>query len=978
MSLNAMLAYAFTKYRDMPAITDRDAERTLSYAQLSELAGRCAGKLAAAGVRAGDRVIVRMGRRTEYIAAELGILRLGAVVIPLIPSYPEERVRYIVDDAQVRLLVEEAFFDDIEGYEALPAHAQEGPDTDRQMDFIFYTSGSTGNPKGVIFRDAAVVAAITRNLEDGEKTKPLIYAAPSTFSFVASITEYYVNLCLGGHLHLLSDPVRSDVRRLEEYYAAHHITASFMSPRVLKTYRNRDAALQWVMEGGEKSREVYSDEFQIINAYAQTETICSVLSFHVDKSYPDTPLGVPRKGIRVSIVDEAGREAADGEEGALIVTGNLPYEYLNLPEMTAKTFTVHAEGLVSVRTGDRAKRLPDGNIVYVNREDWMLKIHGQRVEPGEIESCMCRAEGVTGAVAMAFEQEDGTSLLCGFYTQKGEATQEEMVRALRRALSARLPGYMIPTVFVRMERFPLNANGKLDRRAIQKPDLSAQLLDYEQPEGPVEEAIARTMEQVLHLPRIGRKDNFFELGGNSLNAVTLAYECGIPQVTPQLVMLGKSPQAIARLLEEDGAVRPRVEKSPSLPERCPLSLSQRYQYDACAFLGKPIDVIDTRYYFRLEPEIDGERLRRALRETVREHPVYRMRIELERGEMVLSADAFEVPELSLDEERFDAFRREKNLRVRRLSEEPLFEAAMIHTPTARFLYLDFCHLLYDGASLDLFLKTLEGKYDGSETPVEEFSLFDLALSEERARESAFYRRAQGFFDTLYAGLQPFDFFGDALCDTTLAKPLLEGLPEQALERRLPELGISILTFFMGALELTVKQMSAQEDFCYRCVYSGRTEAGLQNTHGVLAKAVFLRSQKAGTGSVKDYLMGVQDQYQKLVMNDVCDIPELLRKYPAVRSGISFNYMGTDKVRSSITLGGTVNEADYGYYEEMQRAHKTFTPFDLMVGRYPSYDGYQAVIASARVSTARAQAFLDLYDATLRKLLREDAMDRVLG
>ncbi len=993
MSLNTMLANVFSRYRDACAITDRDGARTLTYGELGSLAGRCAGKLRASGINPGDRVIVKMGRKLEYVAAELAILRLGAVAIPLIPSYPDERVRYIMKDAEVGLIIGESFFEDVEGYEEVPfmTEAEEGPDADERIDFIFYTSGSTGNPKGVIFRDKAVVNAITRNLEDGEKTKPLIYGAPSTFSFVASITEYYVNFCLGGHLHLLSDAVRSDANKMADYFAEHHITASFMSPRVLKVFKNKDKDLKWVMEGGEKSREVYSSEFQIINAYAQTETICSVLSFHVDRSYPETPLGKPRKGIRISILDEEGREVPDGEEGAMVVTGVLPHEYLNLPEMTRKTFTVHEDGLVSVRTGDRAKRLPDGNILYVNREDWMLKINGQRVEPGEIESAMCEAEGVTGAIAKEFEQEDGTSLLVGFYTQEGDIALEKANLAIKAALEARLPHYMIPTVFVRMDRFPVNANGKIDRKAIQKPDLSSQLVDYEKPENEMEEAITRAMEKVLKLPRIGRKDNFFSLGGNSLNAVTLAYESGLASLTPQFVMIGKTAEGIAELLTAGAVSRPAIEKSASLKERYPLSLAQRYQYDACAFLGKPIDVIDNRYYFLLNPDVDEERLKEAVRETVKEHPVYQIGIEIEKNEMFLRKEDFDLPTLLLEGEDFDAFRKKKNQRVRDLSKDPLFEAAIIHTGEKRFFYVDFCHLIYDGASLDLFMKTVEGKYSDKEnqenpdhkmisgnleTPQEVFSIFDLVESEQKTKDTAFYKKAEQYFDSLYGSLTPSAFFGEEITDTAVSKPLLEGIPEAELQKRLPELGISILTFFMGAMEITVKKWKGKEDFCYRCVYSGRTEEGLQNTHGVLAKAVYLKSQEGRSGSVKDYLMNIQDQYQNLVLYDVCDIPSLLEKYSSMRSGISFNYMGAEKVRSSIFLAGKENNADYGYYDEMQKAHKTFTRFDFIIGRYPSYDGYQAVIASARVTGEEAQAFLEMYDAVLRKLLQEEEMEAV--
>ena len=978
MSLNTMLADAFARYRNDPAITDKDGERTLTYGELDDLAGRCAARLRAVGINAGDRVIIRMGRKSEYIAAELAVLRLNAVVIPLVPAYPEERVQYIMADSEARLIADESIFDGIESFPAIPfPNETEGEQSSgRKIVFIFYTSGSTGTPKGVIFRDGAVVDALIRNTEDWDIAKPLICGAVASFTFVAMLPEYYINLCLGGHIHILSDAVRSDVRRLEDYHRKHHITACFMPPRVLKTYQNKGTDLKRVMVGGEKAGEVYSDEFQIVNVYAQTETVSAVLSFHVDKKYPVTPLGKPKKGISISIRDEDGKEVADGEEGTLFVTGNLPCEYLNLPERTEKTFTVHEDGLVTVRTGDRVKRLPDGNILYVNREDWMIKIHGQRVEPGEIEACMCRVEGVTGAVAKAFELEDGTAILCGFYTQEGERSGEEMNSVIGQALAEKLPPYMIPTVLVKMDSFPLNTNGKVDRNAISRPNLGAHLLSYEKPEGPVEEAIAHAMEKILRLPRVGRKDDFFFLGGNSLNAVTLARECGIDSVTAQIVMIGRTAEGIARLLKEGSPDRPPIKKSIPLKDRYPLSLAQRYQYDCCAFYGKPIDMYDICNYYSLDPEIDEERLKNAIRETVKEHPVYRIGADIEKNEMFFRQEAFDVPTLSLDAEAFAAWHAERNQKIRDLAGDPLFEAAVIHSEGKRFLFLDLCHLIYDGVSFNLFLKTVEGKYDRSRTPEEDFSIFDLVQTEQETEETSFYRKAEQFFSGHYADLETPAFFEDKMTNTAASMPILSGEQEDQLNRKAQELGVSVLSLFLGALEITVKKTWGKEDFCWQCVYSGRTEAGLQNTHGALAKSVYLRSRKGRSGSVKDFLTDIQDQYQNLVMHDVCDIPDLLRKNPAVRSGISFNYMGSEQVNFGIRLGGKECMADFDFYDEFLKTRPVFTSFDFLVRRYPFEDGLRAMIASARITKEEAEAFLDVYVSVLKKIVLEDELENV--
>ena len=198
MSLTSQLSDIMGKYRDCPAITDQDGTRTLTYGELDGLSGRAASTLRDLGIREGGSVAVNMDRRTEYIAAELAILRIGAVVVPLIPDYPGDRVDYIRKDAGIKFIVEEDFFRNLpeEKDRAYPAWRDFPEDT---KEFIFYTSGSTGKPKGIIYRDRAVVKGLLRNLEGGFlEVKPFIYAAPATMTFTASIVDYYRNFLLGG------------------------------------------------------------------------------------------------------------------------------------------------------------------------------------------------------------------------------------------------------------------------------------------------------------------------------------------------------------------------------------------------------------------------------------------------------------------------------------------------------------------------------------------------------------------------------------------------------------------------------------------------------------------------------------------------------------------------------------------------------------------------------------------------------------
>ena len=975
MSLSSQLADAMRKYADCPAITDLEGKRTLSYRELDVLCSRAASKLKDMGIRFGDSVAINMDRRMEYIAAELAILRIGAVVIPMIPDYPEDRVDYMVKDAGVRLIIGKDFFSELpEGKEAESIPWGDFPEDTKE--FILYTSGSTGKPKGVIYRDRAVVAGIQRRKESiYQEVKPYIYGAMATLTFSACFEDYYRPFLRGGHVHMLSDEIRKDVEKLEEYYERAGITAAFMPPRMLKLYKNRDTDLKLVFTASEKVSGIYSPDFRIMNLIGMTETLCPYCAFLIDRKYENTPVGMPQGDVTIRLLDEDGNEVAPGEEGIIVPTGTFPYEYNNLPEETAKTSHREKDGRISIYTGDIGRLLPDGNLLYVNRADWMMKIHGQRVEPGEIESVMKEVPGVDDAIAKAFEQEDGSMLLCGFYTASAPVEKE----TIRETLAQKLPHYMIPSVLVRMERFPLNANQKTDRKAIRCPDLSEQLTSYEKPEGPVEMAVAEAMEKLLRLPRIGRNDNFLELGGNSINAVLLAETCKDEGVTPQLILRGKTPAKIAVLLAEQDP-RPKLTAHAGKMQHYPISLAQHYQYDVCAWLGKNMNLYDMILYFELDSDVDTEILKKAIEQTVEEFPVYRTRINIKEKWMEIDP-SFRVRDISFSEEDFRSFRRDHLSQKRDFTgdpkkDAPLFDAAIIRQGDRKFLFLDLCHIIYDGTGLKLFMDTVSAKMKGAKGPAEEFSIFDLACYEQSVRQTPFFRKAWDFYDAYYQGLdQGLDLFkGAPDSDLRVTRKLLKETGKEELDQFLKRMGISILTLFQGALELTVRELTGRTDFAYMNVYDGRIFEGLENTQGVLARAVFVRASADPEKTVREYLEGVQESYQELVYYDVVDTPELIRKHPNIRSGICLNFR---TMPESFSLNGKPLKWNEAYAKELMDAHKAFTVFDLSIDN--SVDGKEhfARIVSAKASAEFAEAFLTLYDRMLKELLEKERLEQIL-
>lgn len=966
MILNVGLKKAFEKYKDCPAITDKDGERTLTYGELDILSGRVAAKLLSLGIGYDDTVAVIMGRHMEYVAAELGILKMGAVVIPLIPSYPEKRVEYIKKDANVKLCIKEDFFNDIDSFE--PVETKDSTEDSRV--FMIYTSGSTGNPKGVIYRSKAVYAHIERNCKGLADKKPLVYAAPATMSFTVTIDEYYRNFFIGAHVHILSDSIRGDIAKISQYYADNKVTYGFIPPRMIKMYENKTDTLFMVSTGSERVVNVYSPDFKIVNKYGQTETVGCICTFTIDKPYENTPVGKPTEGISIKIVDENGLEVEKGEEGFVVATGILPYEYNNLPEQTAKTFKKNDDGTVSVNTGDLGKIDEGGNLVFVNRNDWMIKIHGQRVEPGEIEATMNLLDGVKASVVKAFEQEDGSMLLCGFYT--GTASDEEV----KEAVSAKLPKYMIPQVFVQMEAFPVNANGKVDRMAIEKPDMNLFLKDYEAPQGEIEAAICHGMEKVLGYSRVGRKDNFLEIGGNSVNVAKLVAECNIPGLSPQFVMIGKTPEGISSIVEENkGVVKAGIEKAPEDIKEVPLTPAQSYQIDVCTTWDVTSDLIDFIGYWKLWDEMDEDKLIKAVDDTLKAHKVYSMSCtKKDGGSMIFGIHNDGVRKNDIAKADFEDWRRQKTFRERDLSKDTLYDIELLHVENERYLYVNFNHLIYDGVSLKLFMEEVDNRYHGKDVKEEEYTIFDLAYSAEKISRTQFYDNALQYFEGIYSKIENKKVLQNSeITNTFFDGAVLKDVKQEEIDSFVAKNGISDATFFTGAFSLAISAATGLEGCPFMTIFDGRSDMKLKGIHGVLANAVYLSVAADENSSMAEYLTKCQEVYQKMVYFDAVNIPTLKEKFPQIDTGITFNYQG--KLADDTTFGDRTFRFEYGF-EPMLRQWPMPWPINM---RFQQIEGeYHAVITSRTMTRNWCQKFIEMFDLCLREILKGKTIKEIKG
>jgi amino acid adenylation domain-containing protein len=519
-----------------PAVVADDV--VLSYAELNRRANRLAHHLLALGIGPESVVAVCSERSPAMVAAELAVLKAGAAYLPLDPANPEERLAFMVRDSRAALLLAgpsapagiappavSAFPLELAELAACPDWNPGIPVDPGQLAYVIYTSGSTGRPKGVETEHRGLLNLVlwhlrTYGMSPDDRATHL--AAPG---FDAAVWEIWSCLASGASLHLPDEAVRSSPADLVRWLSREGITVSFLpTPLAEAVLRERwpaGAPLRVLLTGGDRLRATPAAglPFRLVNHYGPTENSVVSTCAGVGAGEPGPPpIGFPIDNVRAYVLDGALGPVPAGVAGELCVGGlGLARGYRSRPDLTAARFVPDAwsgrPGRRIYRTGDRVLRHADGCLRFLGRADHQVKLRGFRVELGEIEAVLRQHPDVAQAVV----EVRGDALVAWVVVEEGRAPGD-----LRAFLKARLPDYMIPAVFARLDALPLTRNGKIDRRALPHPGSVARPDNgFVAPRNPVEELLAEVYAELLRLDRVSVEDSFFELGGNSLLAAQL-------------------------------------------------------------------------------------------------------------------------------------------------------------------------------------------------------------------------------------------------------------------------------------------------------------------------------------------------------------------------------------------------------------------------------------------------------------------------
>ncbi|MFC7426408.1 amino acid adenylation domain-containing protein [Nocardia tengchongensis] len=637
------------------------ADETLTYRQLAKRSNRLARLLIAEGAGPETLVALALRRSTELVVAMYAVLQTGAAYVPLDPDQPADRIGHILDTARPRLLLTAAADEfepgtrnmvtlAVERAEATARAHSGGPITDAERirplrpghaAYVIFTSGSTGRPKGVAVEHGAIVNRLVWMQHEYALTADdaVLQKTPATFD--VSVWEFFWPLQTGARLVVAKPDGHRDPVYLAQIIAEQRITTAHFVPSMLSAFvatldndselAHAGRGLRQVFASGEalpaptarQLRELTGARLH--NLYGPTEAAVDV-TYHeaVDADTVSMPIGRPVFNTRVYVLDSRLNPVPVGVAGDLYLAGvQLARGYVERPDLTADRFVADpfGSGERLYRTGDLVKWNADGELEYLGRTDFQVKLRGLRIELGEIEAALLAQPGVTQSVVVVRADAHTGDQLVG-YAVSADATPEELKAGLARSL----PAYMVPSAIVVLAEFPLNASGKLDRKALPAPVFEAK--SFRAPSTPIEEIVAGVFGELLGTDRVGADDDFFELGGNSLIATravarinaALDTTVAVREIFETATVSGLA----ARIVPGAGTgARPPLVAG-ERPARVPLSLAQQRMW-VLNQLDPDSPVYNIPMVIRLTGSLDVPALRHAVEDVLTRHEVLRTR-----------------------------------------------------------------------------------------------------------------------------------------------------------------------------------------------------------------------------------------------------------------------------------------------------------------------------------------------------------------
>lgn len=870
--------------------------KQLTYRELNEKSNQLARYLHTGGVGAETLVPIFIERGLEMVVGVLAILKAGGAYVPIDPSYPTERIAFMLEDTRASIIItssacaaglpttsrSKAIEIDKVVLDEQPVNNLKASISPNQLAYIIYTSGSTGRPKGVMIQHSNVYSFICWcRTEFASGNFDIAYASTS-ISFDLSVYELFYPLAAGKKIRIIENGLQ-----ISKYLPGDNNvlinTVPVVVGNLIKEEVNLDNITVMNMAGEPISLHIKENldlaRIEVRNLYGPTEDTTYSTLYRLRQEKP-VLIGKPIANTQIFIINNLHQLSPVGVVGEICIGGaGVARGYFNRQELTAEKFVKNTftteQGSKLYRTGDLGRWLPDGNIEYLGRIDDQVKIRGFRIELGEIESVLQQSGLVRQSVVVAKEDANKNKRLVGYVVSEGLFNTE----AANAYLNSKLPDFMVPAVWVQLEGFPLTANGKIDKKALPNPEITGtKNREFVAPRNEIEQKLADTWQEILGIEKVGIYDNFFELGGHSILAMQvisslrrkLKLEVGIKDLFlyPTIAAFSEGLLVSSNTHE---ALEPTIKVVNPRPEHIPLSFSQERLHFIDQLEGSVAYHMPA--VLRLKGRLDVRALSSSLKKIVERHEILRTIIRDHEGQQFQVVLQHENWKLNIVDSVADGIEKSTTGQIQELIQRPfnlstdyMLRADLITAGNDNnILVVTMHHIASDGWSVSILVKEVVELYS-SYTEQRSFNLEPLSI--QYADYSIWQRtflqgdhldKKVSYWQAKLAGIAPLNLPTDyprpvvqsAKGDVgffTIDKEQLQKLQTLSKQR-----GATLFMTLLAAFKVLLYKYTGQQDICVGTPTANRTYKELEGLIGFFLNTIALRSKIDG-GDAFDVLL----------------------------------------------------------------------------------------------------------------------------
>ena len=884
-------------------------DKRITYAEVDQMSDRIAGYIASKGLGEEDVVSVLISRSEWMAIASLGVQKAGCAYQPLDPSYPKERLNFMMQDANAKLLIADEdlrpIVDEYQGeviltkeLAALPevTALPEGPKPS-SLFIMLYTSGSTGVPKGCQLINSNLVAFIHWyhryfDLKAGDKV-----TAYASYGFDANMYDMYPALTCGATVYIIPEELRLDLIALNDYFEKEQITNAFMTTQVAYQFATsiENHSLKHLSTGGEKLASLIPPKgYKMHNAYGPTETTILETCYQVDRKMKNIPIGKAIDNMRLYIVDSQGHRLPVGAAGELWASGpQVSRGYLNRPEKTAEVyipnpFAGNSEKYARIyRTGDIVRYLPSGDIEFVGRKDGQVKIRGFRIELKEVEAVIREFPSIKDATVQAFDEEGGGKFIAAYVV----SDEQVDIDALNNFILDQKPPYMVPAVTMQIDAIPLNQNQKVNKKALPKPEKKAAEVEVDTnvPMNVLEKEIHSIITKIINTEDFGITTVLGYVGLTSIMAIKLAIQInkrfGVTLDSKALAKTGSiqsiENEILTALMSGGATKQEAAETAHADMSNIPLSYAQMGVY-VDSIKNPESTIYNTPVIARFPKDVDVKLLTKAAEALVKTHPMLQAHFGSAGADIIQIVDLeqpIEIAQNQCKEEDIPHYKWEF-VKPFNLRQGPLYRMEIVTTEQWVYLMMDIHHLVVDGGSFDVILSQLFDLLNGKEIEPETFTYADFVAAQKAAESSEEYAAARDFFQERLGKVE-----GVTEVPSDLSNPKTQGtvgtlytpLDFTAIDNFCRQHNISPAHHILAATFYALSRFTNSEQLCITTISNGRSDLRISNTVGMFVNTLAL-SAEIGEQSVMEFLNETSKNFEETLQHETYPFTRIASDY----------------------------------------------------------------------------------------------------